>query len=102
MWLTSSVVLTATNTHEPLAWRYLISAVINLPVCYGLSLAFGLHGAAISAMLVDLALIPFVLRASLRMTRDNFRGFVMESIQTIREVSILIKVLLVPTAQRAA
>ncbi len=75
IWYTSSVVLMASNRHEALAWRYIVGTGLCVPACYFLARAFGLPGAAVSAVVVDLLLIPYVLKASLRLTHDSWGGF---------------------------
>ncbi|RYG53320.1 MAG: lipopolysaccharide biosynthesis protein, partial [Chitinophagaceae bacterium] len=76
LWLTSSVVHMASNKHEGLAVRYLIGTVISALACGILSYWLGLEGAAISTIIVDLILIPYVVRKSMQLTHDNWKDFI--------------------------
>ncbi len=75
LWFTSSVVHAACNRHEGLAIRYLVATGLAVSACAALSYAQGIAGAAISTVVADLVLIPYVLRRSLVLTGDSWRGF---------------------------
>ena len=74
-WFTSMVVHTATNRHEDLAKRYLVATTFGAVACFFLCNLYGLEGAAISSVCVDLLLVPFVFRRSLDITNDTLGGF---------------------------
>lgn len=78
LWFTSSVVHTASNQHEGLAIRYLFATIMSAFACGGLSYLIGIKGAAISTLLADLILIPYVLKQSLVLTHDTFDNFFYE------------------------
>jgi O-antigen/teichoic acid export membrane protein len=72
IWFTSSVVLAAANRHEMLAIIFVLASAACLPICYVAAKEIGIAGAALSTVVVDLALIPYVLTATLRFTSDKF------------------------------
>jgi O-antigen/teichoic acid export membrane protein len=76
LWYTSSVVHMASNKHEGLAIRYLIATVIAVVACWLLAYSIGIEGAAVSTILVDFILIPYVLRKSLFITKDTWIDFI--------------------------
>jgi len=76
VWYTSSVVHTSSNQHEGLALRYLIACTLAIIACGVLSYYFGVEGAALSTLTVDLLLIPYVLRRSLELTGDTVNQFI--------------------------
>jgi O-antigen/teichoic acid export membrane protein len=84
IWYTSSVVHTSSNKHEGLAIRYLISSILALSTCATLSHFFGVEGAAISTMVGDLLLIPYVIRRSLEITDDTMPAFISGIVDEIR------------------
>jgi O-antigen/teichoic acid export membrane protein len=75
LWLTSSVVHMASNQHEGLAKRYLLACVLSVVTCYILSYFQGIEGAALSTIVSDLVLIPYVVSQSLILTEDNWKAF---------------------------
>jgi hypothetical protein len=75
LWFTSSVVHAAGNRHEGLAARYLIATSMSLLACAALAYFVGLPGAAVSTLVIDLLLIPYVVNGSLKMTDDSFHAF---------------------------
>jgi O-antigen/teichoic acid export membrane protein len=81
LWFTSSVIHMASNRHEGLAVRYLIAMTLAVGGCVVLSYFFGLEGAAISTVIADIILIPYVFTVSLALTGDTFEKF----LQGIRE-----------------
>jgi hypothetical protein len=62
------------NRYEGLSHRYLASAALTLAACYLLTRAFGLGGAAVSSVVADVLMIPFVWSVSLRLTGDRREG----------------------------
>jgi O-antigen/teichoic acid export membrane protein len=75
VWYTSSVVHTSSNKHEGLAVRYLIASTMAIITCAILSHFYGVEGAAISTLIGDLILIPYVIKYSLELTGDNLGNF---------------------------
>jgi len=75
LWFTSSVVLIASNRHEALAWRYILGSIITVPACYYLSRIFGISGAAISLVPIDILLIFYVVKASIFLSQDTWYSF---------------------------
>jgi O-antigen/teichoic acid export membrane protein len=76
LWFTSSVVHMATNQHAGLARRYLGAALLSAISCYFLARFAGLEGAALSSLVMDLLLIPYVLKHSLYLTGDSWHEFI--------------------------
>lgn len=69
-WFTVGSVLVATNRHRRLAVVYLSGTTAALLVAVPLSSAFGLAGAAMALFALDVALVGYVLPASLRIVED--------------------------------
>jgi len=74
-WFTSSVVHMATNQHEGLAKRYLVATCMSAVGCVVLSYLLGIEGAALSTLIADIVLIPYVLKKSLVLTKDTWSDF---------------------------
>lgn len=96
LWFTSSIVHMASNNHEKLALWYLIAAIISLFASLILTYIWGINGAAVSAIILDVILIPFVIRKSIELTEDTRKEFIESIISTLKENPFLIikKVLL--------
>jgi O-antigen/teichoic acid export membrane protein len=75
LWFTSSVVHAASNQHEGLAVRYMIATVLAVVTCAGLTYYYGIEGAAFSTLMADIVLIPYVLKRSLELTHDTWKGY---------------------------
>ena len=75
LWITSSVVLMASNKHEGLAVRYILAALISSIACVLLTYTLGIEGAAFSIGIMDIILIPYVIKNSLLITNDNWSDF---------------------------
>jgi len=75
LWNTSGVVHVACNQHEKLATFYLIANLLSIIGCIGLSYFWGIKGAALSTLIADVVLIPFVFAKSLMLTNDNWIDF---------------------------
>jgi O-antigen/teichoic acid export membrane protein len=89
LWFTSSVVHLASNNHSGLAARYIIAAIFSSLACFVLTYFFKLEGAAISVILMDILLIPYVIRHSLLITDDNWDDFVKGTFQLIFKMPTL-------------
>jgi len=76
LWFTSSVIHMASNNHEGLAVRYLIAMSLAVVGCVVLSHLFGMEGAAVSTVIADIILIPYVFRVSLSLTGDTLEKFI--------------------------
>jgi O-antigen/teichoic acid export membrane protein len=70
-WFTSSVVPLACNRHQRQALVYLVATAASLPAAYLLMSWFGLVGAGISLLMVDLCMIGYVLHHSLALLHDS-------------------------------
>lgn len=75
LWNTSSVVHAACNRHEGLARRYLFASILSLLFCILLTYYWGIEGAALSTLVADVVLIPYVFTRSLKLTGDTWQGF---------------------------
>jgi len=75
LWFTSSVVLAASNQHEGLAGRYTIGSCLSVLLCWILTSHFGIGGAAISTILLDMILVPYVLKRSLEIVCETRKTF---------------------------
>lgn len=65
-WYTSSVVLLASNQYEGYAVRYIIVSFIGLILALYLGIQFAMPGIAVSIAVIDIMMIWYVRRASLR------------------------------------
>ena len=75
LWSTSSTLLAAINRHQKLAAYYIFATSLTCALCYGLSLRFGLYGAAGALLVSELVMNLYVLPASLRIAHDTFGAF---------------------------
>lgn len=74
-WFTSIIVSMACNRHDKQAVVYLAATALSLPTGFVLMSRFGLIGAGISLLLVDLCMIGYVLNRSLTLLHDNLGEF---------------------------
>lgn len=88
LWFTSSVIHMASNQYEGLALRYLIAMVLAIIACAVLSQLWGIEGAAVSTLISDIVLIPFVLKHSLKLTHDTWAGFKKGIIEEATQVPV--------------
>lgn len=84
LWFTSSVVHVACNQHEGLAARYMLGTIFAVTTCAVLAFHQGIKGVALSTVVADLVLIPFVLKRSLALTGDSWAGLVNSLRQEIK------------------
>jgi O-antigen/teichoic acid export membrane protein len=91
LWFTSSVVHLASNEHEGLAIRYIVAAILSTLTCVVLTKAFGIKGTAVSIIVMDLILIPYVVKRSLELTNDTMNEFLTGVFSTIANSKSLIK-----------
>jgi O-antigen/teichoic acid export membrane protein len=75
LWYTSSVVPMSTNAHKGIALSLVSFSALALLVARVLIPTFGLPGAALSLLLIDVLMIWLVLRTSLRQLDDTFGQF---------------------------
>jgi O-antigen/teichoic acid export membrane protein len=70
IWSVLSIALAATNRHRRMAFVYLAANVAALLAAVPLTATFGVAGAAIALLAIDVAMITYVLRAALRVIDD--------------------------------
>jgi O-antigen/teichoic acid export membrane protein len=85
LWVTSSVIHLSSNRHEGLALRYLFAAFISSVACFVLTYIIGIAGAAISILIMDIILIPYVIRHSLILTNDTWNNFYHGTVKLLKE-----------------
>ncbi len=68
-------VLQATNHHQRFAVVFLVISVLGLVVAVPLTKIFGLPGAALSSLLVELAILFYILPSAARFADGSIRGF---------------------------
>lgn len=83
-WYTSSMVALSCNAYEAIARRFLAASLIAHLCCWWFSYLFGLPGTALSILISDLIMIPFVFRKSLLLTEDHRPGLFRRFISDIR------------------
>jgi O-antigen/teichoic acid export membrane protein len=74
-WYTLFSVLAATNRHRRLAVVYIIATTAALLGAGPLGSAFGLTGAAMALLVIDMATVAYVFPAALRVVEDTPGGF---------------------------
>lgn len=74
-WYTSSIVPIAINQHRRMALRYLISTSLAVLLARWLTVQFGLNGAAVALLSVDVLMSLYVVKTSLALLHDNFASF---------------------------
>lgn len=75
IWHTSLIVSLAANKYERLLGWYAFATIVAIAACWPLSLAYGVTGAGLSIILVDMLVIPVALNQALEITRDSWAGF---------------------------
>jgi len=75
-WFTLTTSLVATNQHAWQAVIYLTSSSVALLLAVPLASGFGLVGAAVALLVIDLAMSAYVVPAALRIVDDSPRSFV--------------------------
>ncbi len=75
-WYASSVVLMAVNRHQKMAVVYLVGTSISLLLALLLMPKWGLNGAAVSLLAVDMIMTAYVISASLSLTGGSLSSFV--------------------------
>lgn len=75
-WFTVGAVLVATNRHHRFAIVYILGTIASLIGVVPLSSMFGLPGAAVALFALDIAMIGYIIPASLRVIRDTPSSFV--------------------------
>ena len=75
LWSTSSTLMTSTNQHQRLATYYIIGTSLTCVICYFLSRAYGLYGAAASLLISELVMNLYVVPACLRIAHDTLPAF---------------------------
>ena len=83
-WYTSSMVSLSCNEYEGLTKRFLGASLASHLFCWWFSLSFGLPGTALSPLIADAIMIPYVLRQSLRLTGDDRPGLLVRFISDLR------------------
>jgi hypothetical protein len=84
VWYTSSMVALSSNRYEGMAKRFLVASVVAHLCCWWFSLSFGLPGTALSTLIADAIMIPYVFNQSLKFTADNQPGVIGRFISDIR------------------
>lgn len=85
IWSVASIALAATNRHKRMAVVYLVGTVAALLVAVPLTATFGVTGAALALLAIDVAMVTYVLRAALRVI-DDAPGEFLRSLLDVRGV----------------
>ena len=75
LWSTSATLMTSTNQHQRLATYYTIGTSLTCIMCYFLSRAYGLYGAAASLLISEFVMNLYVVPACLRIAHDTLPAF---------------------------
>lgn len=76
LWSTSYVVLLAVNQHQKLAAVYVTATSLSLGLAYVLTPLLGLHGTALSLLVIDLFMSTYVVVRSLALVQDTLPDFI--------------------------
>jgi O-antigen/teichoic acid export membrane protein len=74
-WFTLTTSLVATNSHGRMAVVYLTSSTVAVLLAIPFSSTFGLMGAAVALLAIDLAMAAYVLPSALRVVEDSPEAF---------------------------
>ena len=75
LWSTSYTVLLAVNRHQQLAAVYVAATGASLALAYVLTPLMGLHGTALSLLIIDVFMNAYVIRRSLALVEDTLPDF---------------------------
>ena len=75
LWFTSLSILFATNRHQRMAVYFTIASLLNIPVAVVFVHLWGLQGAALSLILVEVFMLIAVLRHALPAAHDTLFGW---------------------------
>ena len=75
-WYTSAVVLIGSNRHQRMAILFLLTTCLSFGLALALMRRWGVVGVPLALLASDLAMAPYVLTQSLKLTHDRFRAFV--------------------------
>jgi O-antigen/teichoic acid export membrane protein len=75
VWATSLAVMFAKNRHQRLAVYYLLASAAALPLAYGLMELWGLDGAAVSLVALEVFMLFVTLRQTVPAAHDTLRGW---------------------------
>lgn len=73
-WQASSIVLMSINKHGKMAILYLLSTILSLLISFTLIEDYGLPGVGVSLLLIEIIMVSFVIRYSMKVLNDNIRS----------------------------
>ncbi len=76
LWSTSYVVLLAVNRHQKLAAVYIAATGLSLLLASVLTRLIGIHGAALSLLVIDVTMSAYVVARSLALVQDTLPDFI--------------------------
>lgn len=89
IWLSASVVLTATNRHSGLATRYFVINLVLVPLTWLAAELDGLRGVAIALAVCEIAVVTYVLPASLRLVGDHWSDLARSLIRPVEFIQVI-------------
>lgn len=89
IWLTASVVLTATNRHSGLAMRYFVINLALVPLAWAAAELIGLRGVAIALAVCEVAVAGYVVPTSLRLAGDHWSKLARFLVRPVEFVRII-------------
>ena len=75
LWSTSGTLMTSTNQHQRLATYYILGTSVACVLCYLMSRAYGLYGAAASLLISEIVMNLYVVPACLKIAHDTLPAF---------------------------
>lgn len=82
-WYTSFAILTATNQHQKIVPSYFLVVAFCLLATIILVPILGIIGASISLMIIDILMIFFVTKQSLKILGENFRDYFLDIVNPL-------------------
>lgn len=77
LWLTSSIVLLATNNHRKTALYYITGTGMSLLLAIWITPQLGLIGTALCVLFTDILMSTYVVKTSLALLKDHFNNFLL-------------------------
>jgi len=88
-YVTSGVIHTSTNSHEGMAIRFAVGALLSTSACYALSYLIGLNGAALSIPIAHAFMVSYVVGYANQILGDTTSNFIKRTFFEVRNILLL-------------
>lgn len=78
LWSTSQMVPLAVNQHQEIAFVFAMSSLLSLVLAVVLMPQWGVNGAAVSLLFIDILMTFVVIKKSIHLLNENLRKFVLQ------------------------